>query len=160
MIDCLLDPNLKNIQVRQDFIIATLLLLISDPKTRLYFRSQADLTRILHIFTQIDGVDKELKKDMLEKVLVQQQLASKAFVNIMRNWAGVIYMTSSTLGLRSLIDSLNQPVRIYNKIAILDMFMEIFNVPVHFAPNSSQATSSIYSEFSHIIHSNNNTERN
>jgi len=39
LIDCLLDPNLKNIQVRQDFIIVTLLILISDPKTRVYFRS-------------------------------------------------------------------------------------------------------------------------
>jgi hypothetical protein len=40
----------------------------------------------------------------------------------MRNWAGVIYMTSTPLGLKSLVETLTQPVRIYNKIAILDMF--------------------------------------
>lgn len=70
MIDCLLDTSLKG-QVRQDFIIANLLLLVSDPKTRVYFRPETDLCRILHIFTQVDGIDKEPKQEALDQILTQ-----------------------------------------------------------------------------------------
>jgi Rapamycin-insensitive companion of mTOR, N-term len=62
-------------------------------------------------------------------------LASKAIVNIMRNWNGVIYFASSPLGLSSLISSLNQPIRNYKKAAILDTFIDIFNVPMFIGGN-------------------------
>lgn len=35
------------------------------------------------------------------------KLAKNAIVNMMRSWTGVIYLTSSQIGLQSLIDSLN-----------------------------------------------------
>lgn len=60
-------------------------------------------------------------------------LASKAIVNFMRNWNGVIYLTSSPLGLQSLVDSLTQPIRLYKKLAILDIFIDIFNIPIFIA---------------------------
>lgn len=111
------------------------------------------------MFTQIDGADKELPKAGLEKVLVQQQLAGKAFVNMMRNWAGVIYLSSSPLGLQSLVDALTQPVRVYNKIAVLDMFLEVFNVPVAVGENASQASSQVLQEFSHILHGHDRNQK-
>lgn len=49
---------------------------------------------------------------------------------MLRSWQGVIYLTSSPLGLRSLVEALNQPIRMYKKIAILDIFIETFNVPI------------------------------
>jgi len=60
-------------------------------------------------------------------------LASKSIVNIMRNWNGVIYLTSSPLGLESLINSLTQPIHTYKKLAILDTFIDIFNIPIYIA---------------------------
>jgi hypothetical protein len=47
----------------------------------------------------VDGVDKDPKKEILDKIIAQMGLASKSIVNIMRNWNGVIYLTSSPLGL-------------------------------------------------------------
>ena len=60
-------------------------------------------------------------------------LASKSMVNIMRNWNGVIYFSASPLGLESLINSLTQPIHMYKKLAILDTFVEIFNIPIYIA---------------------------
>ena len=45
---------------------------------------------------------------------------------MMRSWQGVIYLTSSPLGLQSLVEALNQPIRLYKKTAILDIFIQIF----------------------------------
>lgn len=61
------------------------------------------------------------------------QLASKALVNIMRNWNGVIYMASAPLGLSSMVKSLTQPIRNYKKIAIIDTFIDIFDIPIYIA---------------------------
>jgi hypothetical protein len=105
IIDSLLDLSLQGI--RYDLISQTVLILLNDPKTRVYFRPFQDLnSKIFSIFTTVDGVSKEPKKDVLEKIQQQMALASKAIVNIMRNWNGVIYLTASPLGLPSLINAL------------------------------------------------------
>lgn len=104
LIESLTDLSLQGI--RYDLISSTLLLLINDPKTRIYFRHFQDLNKIFSVFTTVDGVDKDPKKEILDKILAQMSLASKAIVNIMRNWNGVIYLTSSTLGLQSLVNAL------------------------------------------------------
>ena len=57
-------------------------------------------------------------------------LAKQAIVAMMRSWQGVIYLTSSQLGLKSLVEALNQPIRVYKKTAIMEIFIEIFNVPI------------------------------
>lgn len=48
----------------------------------------------------------------------------------------MIYLTASDLGLKSLVEALNQPIRMYKKISILDIFIEIFNVPIFIAGSS------------------------
>jgi hypothetical protein len=60
-------------------------------------------------------------------------LASKSIVNIIRNWTGIIYLASSPLGLESLVNSLTQPLRDFRKLAILDTFIDIFNIPIYIA---------------------------
>ena len=50
-------------------ISATVLLLINDPKTRIYFRHFQDLNKIFSIFSTVDGVDKDPKKDILDKII-------------------------------------------------------------------------------------------
>ena len=73
MIDSLLDLTLTGI--RYDMISATLLILVNDPKTRVYFRGFNDLNRIFAIFTQVDGVDKEPKKEVLDRIIATMGLA-------------------------------------------------------------------------------------
>ena len=66
IIESLLDISLQGI--RYDLISSTVLILLNDPKTRIYFRHFQDLNRIFRIFTTVDGVNKEPKKDILEKI--------------------------------------------------------------------------------------------
>jgi Rapamycin-insensitive companion of mTOR, N-term len=89
-------------------------------------------------------------------------LASKSIVNIMRNWNGVIYMTSSPLGLESLINSLTQPIHMYKKLAILDTFVDIFNIPIYIASTdiSSFGSSSSVCLSSNIVNFNENLLNN
>lgn len=50
-------------------ISSTLLLLLNDPKSRIYFRHFLDLNKIFAIFTSVDGVDKDPKKEILDKII-------------------------------------------------------------------------------------------
>jgi hypothetical protein len=81
--------------------------MINSPDSRVYLRHFKDINRIFSIFTQADGVDKDPQKDVLEKLQLQLNLVSKEIVNMMRNNNGLIYITSSPLGLTSLIEALN-----------------------------------------------------
>jgi hypothetical protein len=53
-------------------------------------------------------------------------------------------LTSSPLGLSSLVETLNQPVRMFKKIAILDIFIEIFNVPIFLGGSETNSNSGDY----------------
>jgi len=72
------------------------------------------------------------------------KLAQNAIVNMMRSWQGVIYLTSSPLGLQSLVEALNQPIRLYKKTAILDIFIQIFNVPIFIGGSDPTSSSGGY----------------
>lgn len=67
LIESLTDLTLQGI--RYDLISSTILLLINDPKTRIYFRHFQDLDRIFSVFTTVDGVDKDPKKEILDKII-------------------------------------------------------------------------------------------
>lgn len=55
---------------------------------------------------------------------------------MIRTNTGLIYIASSPLGLCSLIDALNQPIKDYKKLAILNLFIEIFDVPLNIGTNA------------------------
>ena len=67
IIESLLDLSLQGI--RYDMISATVLLLLNDPKTRVYFRHFQDLNKLFAIFTTVDGVDKDPKKEIMDKIV-------------------------------------------------------------------------------------------
>lgn len=142
LIESLIDLSLDG--YRYDRISHALMLLINDPKIRVYFKPEVDLNRIFALFTRPDGVKKDPPPQVLEKIQQQQQLAKNAIVNMMRSWQGVIYLTSSPLGLRSLVEALNQPIREYRKLAIIDIFIEIFNVPIFIGGSDPTTSSSGY----------------
>ena len=56
----------------------------------------------------------------------------------------MIYLTSSPLGLHSLVEALNQPIRLYKKTAILDIFIQIFNVPIFIGGSDPTSSSGGY----------------
>ena len=71
MVDTILDVNLAQQGIiRQDLIVHSLLLMINNPATRIYLRNFVDLNRIFSVFTQADGVEKDPRKDILDKLLI------------------------------------------------------------------------------------------
>lgn len=120
------------------------MLLINDPKIRCYFRPQVDLNKIFSIFTRPDGTDNEKVSKALERSDAQMKLAQRAIVNMMRSWQGVIYFTSSKMGLSSLVEALNQPIRMQKKIAILDIFIDMFNLPIFLGGSESNQNTGDY----------------
>jgi hypothetical protein len=67
LIECMQDVTLEQFKYQQ--IVHALMLLINDPKIRVYFRPFIDLNRIFTIFTRPDGVDKDPKKKDLDRIL-------------------------------------------------------------------------------------------
>jgi hypothetical protein len=76
LIDSLLDMTLNGI--RYEVISSSILLLINEPSTRIYFRANMDLNKIFSIFTMIDGNTKELKREVQTRLEQQLQLAKKS----------------------------------------------------------------------------------
>ena len=143
MVDTLLDVSIfQQGLIKYDLIVHSLLLMINSPETRIYLRHFKDLNRIFSIFTQADGVDRDPRQDILEKLQLQLNLVSKEIVNMIRTNYGLIYIASSPLGLTSLIGALNQPIKDYKKLAILNLFIEIFDVPLYVGGNVYLSSSS------------------
>ena len=66
LIERLLDLTLDG--YRYERISHALMLLINDPKIRVYFRPVVDLNKIFAILTRPDGIDKDPKIDVLDKI--------------------------------------------------------------------------------------------
>jgi hypothetical protein len=84
LIERLLDLTLDG--YRYEKISHALMLLINDPKIRVFFRPVVELNKIFAIFTRPDGVDKDPKRPILDKIEQQQKLAQNAIVNMLRSW--------------------------------------------------------------------------
>mgnify|MGYP002631520452 CR=1 FL=1 len=117
-------------------------MMINNPDTRVHLRHFKDLNRIFSIYTQADGVEKDPQKNILDKLQTQLNIVTKAILNMMRTIHGLIYISSSPLGLASLISALNQPIKMYKQLAILNLFIEIFDVPLYVGGNIYLSTSS------------------
>ncbi len=125
LVESLIDPGCPEIA---ESIVMTLIYLINEPKTRACLHAGTDFGYILSIFTDVTGNVTEMKKD--PQVSLEQQLmqARKAIVALLKTWNGLIYLTSDTNGLRSLVQALNQPVSALVKRAIFDIFADVLNV--------------------------------
>lgn len=85
MVDTILDVSLAQQGIiRQDLIVHSLLMMINSPDTRVFLRHFKDLNRIFSVFTQADGVEKDPRKEILDKLLIQLNFVSKAIVNMIR----------------------------------------------------------------------------
>lgn len=89
----------------------------------------------------------------MDKLLLQLTFVSKAIVNIIRTTNGLIYLSSSPLGLASLVGALNQPIKEYKQLAILNLFIEIFNVPLYIGGNIYLSSSSSSGQSQNLLNS-------
>lgn len=53
-------------------------------------------------------------------------MAKQVIVAMVRHWTGLLYLASDPTGIQSLVESLTQPILEVKKVAILDLFIEIF----------------------------------
>ena len=125
LIGSIIDPVCADIS---ESIVLTLLYLINDPRTRAYLRPYIDLSCLLSIFTESRGSEIEMRKEALAKLEMQLELGRRAIVILMKNWSGLIYLTSDSNGLKSLVQALNQSIRTIVKKAIFSIFFDIFNI--------------------------------
>jgi len=126
LIDSVFDPTCSDIS---ESIVLTLLYLINDPKTRAYIRG-GDIGRLLYIFTEVTGNDKEVRRESLEKLHAQLQLGKQAMIIMLKNWGGLIFLASDVNGLKSLVEALNQPIRTIVKKAIFEIFFNLLDVNI------------------------------
>eukprot|EP00826_Nyctotherus_ovalis_P047255 TRINITY_DN5415_c0_g1_i2.p1 TRINITY_DN5415_c0_g1~~TRINITY_DN5415_c0_g1_i2.p1 ORF type:complete len:233 (-),score=54.43 TRINITY_DN5415_c0_g1_i2:25-723(-) len=108
LIDSVIDPSCAEIS---ESIVLTLLYLINDPYTRSFIR-EGDIGRLLYIFTEVTGNDKEVRRELVEKLNAQLQLGKQALIIMMKNWSGLLFLASDMNGLKSLVQVLNQPIRL------------------------------------------------
>ena len=54
-------------------------------------------------------------------------LAKQVIVQMIRHWTGLLYLASDPTGIKSLVEALTQPIIDLKKVAILDLFIDIFS---------------------------------
>jgi len=71
-------------------------------------------------------------------------MAKQVIVNMVRHWTGLLYLASDPTGIKSLVEALSQPILDVKKVAILDLFIEIFSQKIDNDPNDNFSSSSEY----------------
>lgn len=54
-------------------------------------------------------------------------MAKQVIVAMIRHWTGLLYLAADPTGINSLVEALTQPILEVKKVAILDLFIEIFS---------------------------------
>ena len=125
IIDSLIDLSAD--KIRYDYLISSILNVINTPENRRSFRDWTELTRIFSIFTVAEVNKKEIDEKTLSMMESKYFMAKQVIVAMIRHWTGLLYLASDSTGIKSLVESLEQPILEVKKIAILDLFIEIFS---------------------------------
>ena len=128
LVDSLID--LSTDKIRYDYLINSLLNVINTPANRRSFRDVTELTRIFSIFTMAEVNKKDIDPQTLIMMNNKYMMAKQVIVAMVRHWTGLLYLASDPTGIKSLVEALGQPILEVKKIAILDLFIEIFSQKV------------------------------
>jgi hypothetical protein len=63
-------------------------------------------------------------------------MAKQVIVAMVRHWTGLLYLASDPTGIKSLVEALTQPILEVKKVAILDLFIEIFSQKIDNDPSA------------------------
>jgi len=148
IIKSVIDPDCEELS---ECIVLTLLFLINDPKTRCYFHEYKDLGPIWAVFTESCTTKKEIEIEKKAKLEAKLKLAKRALLLIMKNWNGLVFLTSDPNGLQSLVYTLKQPIRPIVKKALFDVFFDIFSVAHNEAKHEKPIDNIIYCYMSMVI---------
>lgn len=125
IIDSLIDLSAD--KIRYDYLISSILNVINTPENRKAFRDCTELTRIFSIFTVAEVNKKEVDDKTLTMMENKYLLAKQVIVQMIRHWTGLLYLAADPTGIKSLVEALNQPILDVKKVAILDLFIDIFS---------------------------------
>lgn len=84
-----------------------------------------DLGIIFSVFTDITDVSHSEHSVQMVQKRESVQLAAKAVVVLMRNWAGLVYLGHNQVHIAALMDALRQPSQPLIKNQILDIIFSL-----------------------------------
>ena len=125
IIDSLIDLSAD--KIRYDYLISSILNVINTPENRRSFRDWTELTRIFSIFTVAEVNKKEIDEKTLSMMESKYFMAKQVILAMIRHWTGLLYLAADPTGIKSLVEALTQPILEVKKVAILDLFIEIFS---------------------------------
>ncbi|EGR34185.1 hypothetical protein IMG5_021000 [Ichthyophthirius multifiliis] len=135
LIECVIDHSLQELS---DPIIHTLLYLLNEPDYRNLVKVYLDFPKLFGVFTDIDAPSKSAPKtqsqednrremEQFEKTL---NLAKKALITMLKTWKGLIYLGNQRIAMRSLVQTLRQPIHDKIRNAIYDIIGELLALGV------------------------------
>jgi len=116
LVRAVLDPSMENLA---NSVLLTILFLLNDSATRIWFRPSLDIAALLAPFTS-----PQVESDDAQAV---RKACRRAIVTMMRTWTGLLVLSSDPHGLRSLVQTLVQPVSVELRRDVLETVLEIFN---------------------------------
>ena len=140
--------NLSAEKIRYDYLISSILNVINTPENRKSFRDCTELTRIFSIFTVAEVNKKQIDDNTLEIMENKYTLAKQVIVQMIRHWTGLLYLAADPTGIKSLVEALTQPIIDLKKVAILDLFIDIFSQKID---NASAKSGEMLPHYKHKI---------
>lgn len=113
-----------------DSLVYTLLYLINEPTYRNKISGYLNLSRIFSLFTDIDlptDNPKDKQKFDMQKFENELKLAKKAIITMLKSWPGLIYLGNESIGIKSLIQALKQPIKPIISKTIFEILGELFS---------------------------------
>eukprot|EP01114_Cavostelium_apophysatum_P016624 TRINITY_DN4775_c0_g1_i1.p1 TRINITY_DN4775_c0_g1~~TRINITY_DN4775_c0_g1_i1.p1 ORF type:complete len:1113 (-),score=304.93 TRINITY_DN4775_c0_g1_i1:63-3401(-) len=130
LLNAMLDPNCAGIQ---ESLMLAFVFLLNQEETRKYVRPALDIGLILAPLSDNFSLSALTKEQLTEKEK-KWGASIKAIVIMLKNWTGLIALSSHPLGLKSLVNSLKLPCsELHDRI--IDALFDIFRLSV--AKNSN-----------------------
>jgi hypothetical protein len=79
---------------------------------------------------------KEIDAKTLQMMENKYVMAKQVIVAMIRHWTGLLYLAADPTGIKSLVEALTQPIIEVKKVAILDLFIEIFSQKIDNDPTT------------------------
>ncbi|XP_014664645.1 PREDICTED: rapamycin-insensitive companion of mTOR-like [Priapulus caudatus] len=130
LMKCILDASMPGIN---EAMVATVLHLLNNPRTRPYIRNGVDIEQVLAPFTDFHYKHNSIAPDQEASESEDQELrfvaCKQAIVTMLRSWPGMIRLCKKNdSGIRSVVKVLSLPYEDIRK-HFIDVLFEVFRIP-------------------------------
>lgn len=122
LVDAMLDPSLADVS---SSLTLTLLYLLDQPSTRCYIRENADVLRVLSVYTDLTANPTHEKEGL-------RLSAHKSLVTMLRSFTGILTLGSNPKGMHALFQVLTLPSQVpgatWARDSVLELLAEVLSV--------------------------------